>query len=402
MNDTRNRFLRVFWILLASALSIVVLINLTVDPYGMLGTPTVSGFNQEKIAYQRHLRMIKAHSVRVLRPRGLIMGTSRAEWINPDHPGWKSETQPVFNLAMQSARIHEVYRYLQHAQAQEPLHTVVIGLDRFMFNPAQKSESGFDEARLDLPQASGFGGWMLDFFRVLVSYDAFAESLETVFSQNNLSPVIYRQDGSRVSERYAKAIELRGGQRKLFFSEVRWGGGPDRKPLPVYDPWATFSELLRFARENDIDLRLFISPVHAFLLELYWQTNAWGEFEQWKTQLVEAIAKEASQHRVGGKPFPLWDFSGYNTITLEPIPAIDDAKTQMRWYWEGSHYTEDTGTLILDKIFSMSNSYLPPDFGIRLSRDNLSKVLAETRERRALYTSRYPKDIADIKSLLAP
>ena len=56
----------------------------------------------------------------------------------------------------------------------------------------------------------------------------------------------------------------------------------------------SFREMLAFARRNEIDLRLFISPVHARYLDWYERAGWWPMFEAWKRALVSAIDEESN------------------------------------------------------------------------------------------------------------
>ena len=76
---------------------------------------------------------------------------------------------------------------------------------------------------------------------------------------------------------------------------------------------------------------------------------------------------------------------GYaNTITSEPIPAAEDI-TPMRWYWDYSHYRQEAGDLMLDRIFDYRDPTraLPDDFGTRLTGQNIDAHLARSKSRLA-------------------
>jgi hypothetical protein len=79
-------------------------------------------------------------------------------------------------------------------------------------------------------------------------------------------------------------------------------------------------------------------------------------------------------HRVlDRRPIPLGDFSGYNSMTTEPVPPSGDTTSRMKWYWESSHYRKELGDLVLDRLLEYEGTgrAIPVDFGILLTRDNL-------------------------------
>ena len=399
MSDTRApRFNRIFFTLTGGALLLTFLINLIVDPLGLFGMPTWQGFNAEKTQYQKYLRMAKPHAVRMLKPRGLILGTSRAENVSPDHLGWHAEARPTYNMAIQSSRIHEVLRNLQHAQAQNRLKQVVLFLDDFMFSPRVRSETGFDEARLDRePTPKINGAWADDLVMALFSYDALVESITTVRSQDARTPVIYLANGAHDPTRFQSEVDRMGGHRNLFLQQAK---PPDGKPFTGDDrpPYDDFRALLTFCRKENIDLRLVINPMHAHMLELNWLNGTWGKnIEDWRRRLVRILTEEAADSHAS-KPFPLWDFADYNSITTEPVPPLGDANTKMNWWWESSHYKSDVGRLMLDRVLGNHSGRQGTlnDFGIQLNLGNIEPHLRSVRVKHAEYASSHQIDISEI------
>lgn len=390
------RFIRIFFTLVLGVLIVTFSINLVVDPLGLFGMPTWRGFNAEKTQYQKYLRMAKPHAVRMLKPGGLILGTSRAENVDPGHPGWHAGAQPVYNMAIQSSRIHEVLRNLQHAQAQHRLAQVVLFLDDFMFDPRTPSEEGFEEARLDRERTPRINmAWLDDMVMALLSYDALAESITTVSSQGQKVSVLYLANGAHDPSRLQGAVDQKGGHRKMFLEQVRPAGreftGDDSAP------YEAFRAMLAFCRKNNIDLRLAINPMHAHMLELYWLNGAWEKLENWKRRLARIVEQEfADSH--AGKPFPLWDFANYNSITTESVPPLGDTTTRMRWYWESSHYKSAVGQLMLDRILADHSAPQDPrqSFGIAVRLGNIESHLQSIRAQHAEYALSHQADISEI------
>jgi tetratricopeptide (TPR) repeat protein len=105
----------------------------------------------------------------------------------------------------------------------------------------------------------------------------------------------------------------------------------------------------------------------------------WPQFEDWKRGIVTILAEEAKE---SGKPqFPLWDFSGFNSVTDEHIPDADDKTTRVKWFFEPSHYKKETGDLILSRVlnYHTTEQVALSDFGVKLSPENIESWLASTR-----------------------
>jgi hypothetical protein len=123
--------------------------------------------------------------------------------------------------------------------------------------------------------------------------------------------------------------------------------------------------------------------------------------EQWKRDLVTILAEDAARHP-GQEAFVLWDFSGYNSITTEEVPPGGDTDTEMRWYWEASHYKKEVGDMMLEKIFGSNDPAheIPDDFGIRLTVENIDEQLRLTKERQLTWHHQHEQDLQELRELV--
>ncbi|NEN96582.1 MAG: hypothetical protein F6K50_13885, partial [Moorea sp. SIO3I7] len=121
-------------------------------------------------------------------------------------------------------------------------------------------------------------------------------------------------------------------------------------------------DIVDTCKEKGIELKVFISPSHATQWESLRVTRLWPVFEEWKRRLVEIT--------------PVWDFSGYNSITTEAISE------EMKNYWDSSHYREEVGDLILNRLFSYQAHTVPEDFGVLITPDNVESHLGKVRNER--------------------
>jgi hypothetical protein len=110
------------------------------------------------------------------------------------------------------------------------------------------------------------------------------------------------------------------------------------------------------------------------------------------------LEADAARHP-GAKAFPLWDFSGYSSITTEPLPP-PGSRREMNYYWDSSHFKQEVGDWVLDRLFH-SQGGVPADFGVELTADNIDDVLARIRADRARYRRWHPADVAAIRAVVA-
>lgn len=78
----------------------------------------------------------------------------------------------------------------------------------------------------------------------------------------------------------------------------------------------------------------------------------------------------------------LFDFSGFNSVTSETVPKPGD-RSDMRNYWETSHYREKVGNAILRRLDG--GECAPDGFGDELLPETIGAHIAMLRQRRSRY-----------------
>lgn len=387
-------FLRTYALALFALLAGICALNVLVDPFGIYRIVLVPGFNDVKTGAGNHVRMAKAGAVRALRPRAIVLGNSRAEFgINPDHPGWRA--QPVYNLGISGANIYEILRYFEHANRIQHIEQALLMLDFNQFNAYWENAPDFAEGRL----SEGPDGSERPFYAAYdlvpsaLSIDALSESFSTVWRSAMRKTTTYLANGQRDWHDdllFRTAIERFGSYENLFsVEEDGLLSNRSRARRPPYvesfrnantDVFETFRRLIREAIRSKVDLRLAIGPSHGRYFETYRLSGSWPLWEEWKRELVRAVEEEAE--KAGVKPFPLWDFSGFDQYTTEPVPDAADKTAHMRWYFESSHYTTELGDMVQDRVFGVRvpSRAEPSDFGVLLTSANIDAHLARIRK----------------------
>lgn len=342
------------WLLSTIGLSmlIVAIFNALIDPYGIYKTPNFLGINHEKPKKQFNDRLFKAIDIIRIKPLTVFLGSSRTkQGLDPNHPAL-SNHQPVYNLAFDGANPYEILRYLQHTIKNQPnLKEVILGIDFFMFNDLISNQAGFNENRLEKTYL--IPG---DIMNSLLSLDTVEVSQETIlaslskpdqkdaYGENGFLPHRKYKDGN-TKGRFNNSINV-------YFNFHHQYKFSDK----YFD---NFEKIVNLCRKNNIKLIVFISPSHATQWESIRVTGKWQSFENWKKKVVEIT--------------PVWDFSGYNTITTEPLQDV------MENYADSSHYTKPVGDLILNRILDDPKNELPSDFGVLVTPRNIDSHLAKIR-----------------------
>jgi len=396
--------------------------NFVVDPFGMYRLVDLAGFNAYKPAVDHRVRLVKAYEVRRLRPQGIILGTSRSHLgLRPSHDGWDPAARPVYNLAFDGATTKEMYRYLLHAHAMRALRQVVLGLDTYHATLAPATaRPDFDPHLLDSPGALALPSLIRADLKVLTSLDALRASVATVRSQRDREPQWFAPDGQRVGEvffhragEHFEQLGPRGYFEEIDRLEVGFkregqlaanARSSGRTAQPATAASETSLDYIRrivaFCRAEGVDLRIFIAPEHAHQLEITAAIGEWATLENAKRALVQLLAEDSARHP-GAPPIPLWDFSGYSSVTTEALPQLG-SRAEMEFYWDSSHFKDTVGDFVLDRLFGLSHSRrpVPPDFGVRLTPATVEPALAWLRAAQLDYRRSHPQDVAWIRSLV--
>ncbi|HAX78239.1 MAG TPA: hypothetical protein DCY88_21070 [Cyanobacteria bacterium UBA11372] len=349
------------------------LVNLAVDPYGVISTPTIAKFNQSKPEILTQERMYKAVEITRLKPQIILLGSSRTQWgIYPQHPGLSKSNLKAYNVGFSGANMYEVMRYFKHAIANQPdLKTVVIGLDFFMFREHNPPASDFRESRLEItsihPQ---------DLINSLFSVDALIASQKTITKNISLSYPNYQIYNGFFINDYRKPLP---GSSQAFAKWIKPAFNAYRNYKLSPQNLNHLKNIIQVCQQKGIDVKVFISPSHAIEAEAIQIVGSWEQFEQWKRELVKIT--------------PVWDFSGYNSITGESI------KTEMKNYTDNSHYRKEVGDLILNRLFDSNTEKVPNDFGILLTPKNIQSHLAKIRADREFWAKNNPNDVKLMQNL---
>lgn len=413
-----KRYLGLWLGLTALLLLVVATFSFIVDPYGLFRVVDNSGFNGVKPAAGGQGAMAKAYQVLRLKPRGLILGNSRAEvGFNPVHPAWPASAQPVFNLALPGTDTETSLHYLQHilANPDAPKPEVIIwGVDfmDFLVDPATPYHAG-EEPRgksrlLTNPDgSSNHGRWLYetrDYARSTLTLTAFLDSVRTLASQKNPYAENLTPQGFNPMQDYLK-IAADEGYWKIFRQKDKANTHDFlRRPDAIFNADGRSSgaledlrRILTLCRQKGIKLHLVIYPYHAHLQEIFRITGHWKTFEMWKREIVNIVAQEARSSE--SVAFPLWDFSGFNELTTEAIPEKGDRKTKMQFYWEAGHFKAELGDLVQDRVLGNANASL--QFGVQLSPGNVEQQIELIRAQEADYRQSHPRDIEDLTGMAA-
>lgn len=374
-------------------------INWTIDPYAVFQTRGLREKNAVEPILTLNERVFKTVRLAHKNPQAIVLGTSRADiGIDPAHPALGGNGS--VNLATFGQPIAESSQLMALAAKQGKLKTVVIGLDFFAFNALFPNPSDFDVENFSTSRPFQLA------FSVTTSLDSWkrrkrklAEPGDCCFSNGARYPNLPDAFLGRYRSHFISSERMYLLEKYRPSPSCEFSFSTPKRPQS-----STLDELramMVLAHARRIELKLFISPSHARQWEVMATAGLTKKWEQWKRALVQINTDEAV--RANREPFPLWDFSGYNAITGEAVPADGDMRTVMRWYTDSSHYTQALGRVLLDRIFGVTavEPGVPVDFGVLLTSAGLENQLDAIRSARIAYRATHRADVAEIEQVAA-
>ena len=363
-------------------------LNLLVDPLGAYRAVSLAAFAPYRAPQAN--RQAKAELIARGGCETLLLGSSRVLVGLPvDLPSYHSSN--VYNLALSGTTLTETTGVLDFSLRHNPLRRVVIGLDFHMFSEAREAKSAFATSRfnphLDLVEYHG---------RNLFGSQALGDSWGMLWQKLRRRPPALGERGW-----VPKSIPRNTSQRELFIQRIQdalVNPGSDTGYRPSPERLEIFREMVRRCRRDQVELILFIPPVHALEMEALHAVGLWPEFERWKTDLLRIVAEEG-----GADSVPLWDFTGFTGPVAEPLPSPEDRVTRMKYYLEVSHFTPALGRAVVARMLGDPAS-LPADmagFGVRLTSATLPAHLAGLRTNREAFAAANPEEVALVARLAA-
>lgn len=395
------------------AVAIVLLaiasINLWVDPYDIFGD--VFGADKAaprypyKPAADENERLSKPYRIDREHANYIVLGSSRSLAIPTNY--CVSDKLHGLNLALASGSVYEAYRMFQYAHHVNRLKRVVIGIDEQL---RIDTHPEFDEGRNPV-KANGeinharLETWAHDATLALFTLDALRGSIKTMRYQPRKGETI---DAFLHHDKLERVIRA-GGHHEMFRTmeaSVMQSFGQttadtcDATGL-MFDTQYQRAEvylkrMLETAYRDNIHVYLYFTPMHARLQEAWCMGGRWAVIENTKRIVVRLV--ESLAERYGKTPFPVWDFSGYNSVTTEPLTKQGDVSARMKYYWEDSHFNEHTAKLILARMYGCDDD-IPGDFGVQLKSGMLEQHLQLIRKQHLRYARSHAADIDEVHSL---
>jgi hypothetical protein len=385
--------------------------NIAIDPYRFFNTPDISGINKYRVNFFNLQLYTKPYAVRRKNADAIVLGSSRAgSGIATDHPGWGGLN--VYNYSLAGTSPYLIWRSYQHAKANGKLKRVLISLDLYMYNIYNNSEKAAVykdyEERLSVTPSNNKNylypiRWFKDTSEMLFSFNTLLDSWSSLQLQSTTENGKTRMatifpSGFWITDT-PPDMELRGKFRatETQYMTTMWFPEPSRRFALTDDTKSSklvyLQKILADCYRENIDVTLIFIPFHARLAESMHAVGIWPFFEQWKKNVVLLNEKEAA--KAGRQDYPIWDFTGYNSITTEKVPPQGDNRTRMKWHIDATHISKAAGDLLQDKIWGTGKTDVA-DFGRKIDSSNMDANFADINVARSKYLEMFPEDAREI------
>lgn len=371
-----KRFIAGLALVGGGAAAAIATLNYRVDPYAVHHHSSGDFYRIERTG-----RLTKAHWATDARPAALITGNSVAELsFDPRMLSRVAGVVSSFNVALPQIRQYELRRYAEHGIAVGDVEVLVIGLDFQMFSRDLKPQINFSESRLaTTPQGrrTTLHRWR-DLPLTTLSLDGVLASLNALRGPH-ATRCDYTKDGFRHKG------ECGGATRRIMARSLERNRknvvGADYRRARLED----FARLLTSPAVIGLRVEVVIMPSHATHLAVLREGGMWDELEAWKRDLVTICDRARAR---GGARVELWDFSGFNHVTEEPLPR---GREQMEGFLDARHVRPEIGSRMLREIFAPQASP-PGGFGVRLTGANVDGHLKRIEAARERWLRAIPED----------
>ena len=387
---------RYLWILLGvigGALLGIGAINVVADPFRVFGIPRRKGVNDHIPNTSGFDRIAKPYEVLRVDPRTVLVGSSTAHSGFLPIAEWQTALpQPAYNYALLGASVHEVRLSLEQALRECPVEAALMVADFFAFNANYRDNERFDSGRLGAATRHAWPGFLAsDLFAFCLGRDALGLSWTTFHAS-------WRQNAGSAAppgteHDYPWLAHFRNCERSYL---DKWFPSPTRtydfSSQAGCDRLSDFDMALRVCADRGVHLIVICPPIHARFQEALAVAGAWPIYEEWKRQI--ALRTRLRQSQINGSgAVELWDFSLFNEITCEPLPA--EGTRPMRYFFDSAHFTPEFGRVILDEVLKGT-----PQFGVRLDQVEIESHLAALRADLQQFRIANPAVVADVRATL--
>jgi hypothetical protein len=331
-----------------------------IDPFGLSPISiSISNINTIKVGRNNHDRLVKPYYAARLRPKTIIMGTSRVKHtFNPALI--RADFAPAYNAGVDALKMAEA-KQLLGIYFRDNLPIEHLWLEVF---PAQFRFDTWGKPRPVAGQNK-----LADMLDMTFSLAAIQESFATFRASFLKSDVAVQADGWEASGDV-------GHIGPNFVSPQFVAALKHFHPMPLQEnAFADLDDIINMCAARGIDLKLFIGPIHPVMGYLYWATEREG-LQQW-------FSRVSSKH----------DVVSFLTDAEFVEHELDRPKV---YYTDSSHFSVRAAKIIMDDLAA----FPVLRHGRVLNRDTASAIFRQWQDQLQDWTDLNPQYAELIRYIL--
>jgi len=328
-----KRFIILFFLFIFTNLAIIIGININIDNYGIFRTDFSKQIIEPNQNYDK-MRFILSHKTKY---DSFIFGSSRVGKIDP----FKIKDGRYYNFTYADGLPQEHLKNIKILLKNGvKIKNILIGLDDFSYRlyPSEHYKS-----LLNMPYPSNI-------FEKLVFFSDYFIRMPNKFTEKDVIQKL-DYDITNSGRPICKDCDAKIDSNPLeYLNDKKFNVPTHKENKNVYLPetLASIKELVNICKKNNINLIIFINPIH----KTSYLANNLDNFDKFKKDLAKIT--------------DYYDFSGLNKITTNNL-----------MYYETSHYRVKVGDMIINKIYySKDKSSNCNSFGAYVTALNIDKHLS--------------------------
>ncbi|MGR9071675.1 MAG: hypothetical protein ACU833_01275 [Gammaproteobacteria bacterium] len=330
---------------------------------------------------QRNLFVSKALAVTAFRPHTVISGTSQTGvGIDADSATVRRLLGQTYNLYIPGASVSQLKPYLDFVVSRRSAKRLVLGLSIGMFG--SEDEINIPAVSKILPENET--PLLDDLFRykqALWTGDNLMGSIAAALGEGPTHALngnkIYKREKLLRKQGVCQLadVERRSLRNLNRMSELQYRSNLD-----------DLEQLLNSACHQKMEAIVFIHPHHVRQFEIYSRAGRWKTSLQWKKDLTGLFGRLSCA-------VPLFDFSGVNGVTSDPLLERFRKGNLSPWYWESNHYRHPVGDMVVQGISGESRPELP---AARLTAATVESHIRRQDGHWQRYRRGHPDELADV------
>lgn len=353
------------WIKIVLVLSIFVVgfigsFNYLIDPYGMNSFIKLDRINKYKKSNTGYTFRFKTNIIRNNKFDTLMLGTSRIGVMNPEIVD-KYINGKTFNFEAPGSVTEQQHKLFLYALKYNNIKTLVYGIDFMSFNENRTIKNDFKEfyeLNGKIENKEPILNYDL-YFNIKTFKDSCQVLIFNLIDKKIIESHYLIKNGMR---NYADHIyNLKRGKLKLddnIKSSIKGyftlNTGTYKNYKFSYKYLEYFKKTIEYCKTNNIKVYVYIPPMYSDHFDAIASANYFDEFELFKKEIVKIT--------------DYIDFTGHNTIT--------ENKNN---YWDSSHLRKEVTEIVMAKVFNDKIVNVPKNFGIIITKDNVTEHLVKLR-----------------------